>query len=50
MDSSSTVNLIENGVDPRTVQAVMRHRSADMTLYYATVNEKKKADAIENHK
>ena len=43
-----TTDLLNQGVDLRTIMELMGHSEATMTLYYARSNEKKKKDAIAN--
>ncbi len=39
--------LLEAGVDPRTVQVLMRHQSAQSTAIYTLVSERRRAEGIE---
>lgn len=41
-------NLINKGVDPKTIQELMGHAKFDMSLYYAQSSDNNKKKAIEN--
>ncbi|MBR6232374.1 MAG: site-specific integrase, partial [Erysipelotrichaceae bacterium] len=43
-----TTDLMEQGVDLRTIMEIMGHSESTMTLYYARSNQKKKKEAINN--
>ena len=43
-------DLFEANVNPKVIQALMRHANENMSLYYAYTTDEDKAKAIENRK